>query len=59
MAPAIWSLFVFGVRSRLEQRATVLMRVATVVAFCAALIASGAVGAKAEITASVSAGVHW
>ena len=29
------------------------------VAFCAALIGGGAVGAKAEITASVPAGVHW
>ena len=28
-------------------------------AFCAALIGGEAVGAKAEITASVSAGVHW
>ena len=33
-------------------RATVLLRVSTVVAFCAALIGGGAVGAKAEITAS-------
>ena len=40
-------------------RATVLLRVSTVVAFCAALIGGGAVGAKAEITASVPAGVHW
>ena len=39
--------------------ATVLLRVSTVVAFCAALIGGGAVGAKAEITASVPAGVHW
>ena len=30
----------------------------TVVAFCAALIGGGAVGAKAEITASIPAGVH-
>ena len=29
------------------------------VAFCAALIGGGAVGAKAEITASVPAGVQW
>ena len=35
------------------------MRVSTVVAFCAALIGGGAVGAKAEITASVPDGVHW
>ena len=35
------------------------LRVSTVVAFCAALIGGGAVGAKAEITASVPAGVHW
>jgi len=50
-----------GVRrcTRLVHRATVLLRVSTVVAFCAALIGSGAVGAKAEITASVPAGVHW
>ena len=34
---------------------TVLLRVSTVVAFCAALIGGGAVGAKAEITASVPA----
>ena len=40
-------------------RATVLLRVSTVVAFCAALIGGGAVGAKAEIIASVPAGVHW
>ena len=37
-------------------RATVLLRVSTVVAF---LVGGGAVGAKAEITASVPAGVHW
>ena len=37
----------------------VVLRVSTVVAFCAALIGGGAVGAKAEITASVPAGVHW
>ena len=36
-----------------------MLRVSTVVAFCAALIGDGAVGAKAEITASVPAGVHW
>ena len=30
-----------------------------VVAFCAALIGVVAVGAKAEITASVPAGAHW
>ena len=29
------------------------------VAFCAALIGGGAVGAEAGITASVPAGVHW
>ena len=43
-------------------RATVLLRVSTVVAFCAAVFiggGGGAVGAKAEITASVPAGVHW
>ena len=40
-------------------RATVLLLVSTVVAFCAALIGGGAVGAEAEITASVAAGVHW
>ena len=40
-------------------RATVLLWVSTVVAFCATLIGGGAVGAKAEITASVPAGVHW
>ena len=34
-------------------RATVLLRVSTVVAFCATLIGGGAVGAEAEITASV------
>ena len=39
-------------------RATVLLRVSTVVAFCAALIGSGAVGAKAEINTSVPAGVY-
>ena len=38
---------------------TVWVRVSTVVAFCAALIGGGAVGAKAEITASVPASVHW
>ena len=36
-------------------RAAVLLRVSTVVAFCAALIGGGAVGAEVEITA----GVHW
>ena len=40
-------------------RATVLLRVSTVVAFCTALIGGGAVGAKAGITVSVPAGVHW
>ena len=35
----------------------VLLRVSTVVAFCAALIDGGAVGAKAEITTSELAGV--
>ena len=57
----IWSLCEDGVRrcTRLVHRATVLLRVSTVVAFCAALIGGGAVGAKAEITASVPAGVHW
>ena len=40
-------------------RATVLLRVSTVVAACTALIGGGAVGAEAEITASVPAGVHW
>ena len=40
-------------------RATVLLRVSTVVEFCAALIGGGAVGAQADITASVPAGVHW
>ena len=55
------ALCVVGVRrcTRLVHRATVLLRVPTVVAFCAALIGGGAVGAKAEITASVPAGVHW
>ena len=50
-----------GVRrcAHLVHRATVLLRVSTVVAFCAALIGGGAVGAKAEITASVLADVHW
>ena len=38
---------------------SLLLRVSTVVAFCAALIGGGAVGAKAEITAPVPAGVHW
>ena len=57
----IWPLCEDGVRrcTRLVHRATVLLRVSTVVAFCAALIGGGAVGAKAEITASVPAGVHW
>ena len=36
-----------------------LILVLVVVAFCAALIGGGAVGAKAEITASAPAGVHW
>ena len=45
--------------TRLVHRATVLLRVSTVVAFCAALIDGEAVGAMAEITASVLAGVHW
>ena len=50
-----------GVRrcTRLVHRAAVLLRVSTVVAFCAAMIGGGAVGAKAMITASVPAGVHW
>ena len=55
----IGSLCVFGVRSHPVHRAMVLLRVSTVVAFCAALIGGGAVGAKAEVTASVPAGVHW
>ena len=44
--------------THLVHRAMFLLRVFTVVAFCAALIGGGAVGAKAEITASVPAGVH-
>ena len=48
---------VFGVRSLLMHRATVLLWVSTVVAFHAALIGGGAVGAAARITAP--AGVHW
>ena len=40
-------------------KARFLLRVSTVAAFCAALIGGGAVGAKAEITVSVPAGVHW
>ena len=39
----IWSLCVFGARSHLVHRAAVLLRVSTVVAFCAALIGGGAV----------------
>ena len=54
-----WSLCVVGVRSHLVVRATFSLRVSTVVAVCAALIGGGAVGAKAEITTSVPAGVHW
>ena len=48
----IWSLCVVGVRrcTRLVHMAMVLLRVSAVVAFCAALIGGGAVGAKAEIT---------
>ena len=45
--------------THLVHRATVLLWVSTVVAFCVALIAGGAVGAEAEITASVPAVVHW
>ena len=54
----IWPLCVVGVGrcTHLVHRAMVLLRVSTVVAFCAALIGGGAVGAKAEMTAS---GVHW
>ena len=37
----------------------VLLRVTTVVAFCAALIGGEAVGPEAEITASVPADMHW
>ena len=51
--------FLFTGNHIIVHRATVLLRVSTVVAFCAALIGGGAVGAKAEITASVPAGVHW
>ena len=40
-------------------RATVLLWVYTVVAFHAALIGGGAVGAAAKILALVPAGVHW
>ena len=36
-----------------------MLWMSTVVAFCTALIGGGAVGAEAEITASVPAGVHW
>ena len=36
-----------------------LLQVSLAVAFCAALIGGGAVGAGAEIAASVPAGVHW
>ena len=43
------------VRSHLVHRAPVLLRVSTVVAFCAG---GGAVGAKAEITVSLPFGVH-
>ena len=43
----------------LDNRETVLLRVSTVVAFGAALIGGGAVGAEAEVTDSVPAGVHW
>ena len=43
--------------THLVHRATVLLWVSTVVAFCVALIAGGAVGAEAEITASIPAGV--
>ena len=49
--------FVVGVRNHLVHRVTVLLRVSTVVAFCAALIGGWAAGAKAEITTSVPAGV--
>ena len=50
-----------GVRrcTHLVHIATVLLRVSTVVAICATLIGGGAVGAEAEITASVPAVVHW
>ena len=40
-------------------RAAVLVWVSIVVPFRAGLIGGGAVGAEAEITASVPAGVHW
>ena len=43
----------------LVHRATVLLRVSTMVEFCATLIGGGAEKTKAEITASVPAGVHW
>ena len=52
----IWSLCVEGVRSHFVHTATVLLRVSTVVAFYNAFCA--ALGAEAEITASVPAGVH-
>ena len=40
------------------RRATVLLRVYILVAFCATLIGGGAVGAEVEIAASVPAGVQ-
>ena len=40
-------------------KAMVLLRLSTVVDFCATFIGGGAVGAEAEITVSVPAGVHW
>ena len=55
----MWSLCVFGVKSHLVYKATVLLQVSTVVALCAALIGGGAVVAEAEVTASAPAGVHW
>ena len=53
----IWALLRAGVRkcTHLVHRATILLWVLTVVAFCAALIG---VGAEAEITVSVLAGVQ-
>ena len=51
-----WSLCVFGVRSHHVHRATVLLRVTSVVAFYAAV---GLWELRLRSTASVPAGVHW
>ena len=47
-----WPFIIVIIKTPKVHRASVLLRVSTVVAVCAALIGGGAVGAEAEITAA-------